>query len=69
MRTVPDPVNTAELRARQVWTSARDASSVMIVVPPAAAVVRASRLMAIFKRMKGRPRSNREKKPGFSARA
>ena len=65
MRTVPAPVSIAELRARQVCTSARDASSVIHTLPPVADPVRPSKLMAIFSRTKGRPRSNRGKEPGI----
>jgi hypothetical protein len=36
---------------------------------PDAGAVRASRLMASFRRIQGRPRSNREKKPTLSSRA
>ena len=60
-RTVPAPVNTAELRARQICTSARDASPLIHCLTPAACAVRASRLIASFSRTNGRPRSKREK--------
>ena len=69
MRTVPAPVRIAELRARQCCTSARDTSPLIHMRPPPAGAVRASRLIASFSRIQGRPRSNREKNPTLSARA
>jgi hypothetical protein len=69
MRTVPAPVSTAPLRARHSCTSAREASPLIHTRPPPAGAVRASRLMASFRRSHGRPRSNREKNPTLSARA
>jgi hypothetical protein len=69
VRTVPAPVSTAPLRARQTWTSARAASPLIHARPPDAGAVRASRLMANFSRMKGRPRSKREKNPTLRSRA
>ena len=69
MRTVPAPVSIALLRARHFCTSARAASPLIHTGPPVAGAVRASKLIAIFKRIKGRPRSKREKNPTLSSRA
>ncbi len=57
----------AAARAPDLHVGARRLAADPAPRPRDAGAVRASRLMAIFSRMKGRPRSKREKKPALSA--